>query len=45
VRIDGYRFDAARLHAHAECFSRERHRTAMQQLIADTLAAPEGTQW
>ena len=45
VRIDGHRFDAARLHAHAECFSRERHRTAMQQLIADTLAAPEGTQW
>jgi glycosyltransferase involved in cell wall biosynthesis len=45
AHIDGHRFDAARLHAQAECFSRERHREAMQQLIAETLAAPEGTEW
>jgi glycosyltransferase involved in cell wall biosynthesis len=45
ARVDGHPFDAARLHTHAERFSREDHRAAMQRLIADTLAAPEGTQW
>jgi glycosyltransferase involved in cell wall biosynthesis len=44
-RLGQQPFDRQHLHAHAERFSRERHVAAMQDLIADTLAAPEGTQW
>jgi glycosyltransferase involved in cell wall biosynthesis len=39
------RFDAARIRANAERFSRERHLERMQAVIQDTLAAPAGHRW
>jgi glycosyltransferase involved in cell wall biosynthesis len=45
ARVADQRFDRQRLHAHAERFSRDRHLQAMKRLIADTVAAPEGTEW
>jgi glycosyltransferase involved in cell wall biosynthesis len=44
-RVARMRFDEARLRAHAERFSRERHMRQMQDLIAETSAAPAGTRW
>ena len=39
------RFDAARIRAGAERFSRERHVERMRDVIADTVEAPAGTRW
>jgi hypothetical protein len=44
-RMDTLSFDPARIRASAERFSRDRHASAMQGVIDDTLAAPVGTQW
>jgi glycosyltransferase involved in cell wall biosynthesis len=44
-RLDTVSFDAERIRANAERFSRERHIAAMQAVIDDTLAAPVGTRW
>ena len=44
-RVAALRVDAARLRAHAEQFSRERHAQHMRDVIADTVAAPAGTRW
>ena len=44
-RVAGLRFDADRLHAHAEQFSHDRHVQRMRETIDDTLAAPAGTAW
>ena len=44
-RVARMRFDAARLRAHAQRFSREQHMQQMRDVIADTLAAPAGTRW
>jgi glycosyltransferase involved in cell wall biosynthesis len=38
-------FDCARIRAHAERFSRDRHTQAMQTVIHETMAAPVGAQW
>jgi glycosyltransferase involved in cell wall biosynthesis len=38
-------FDAARIRANAERFSRERHVEQMSAAIAETLAAPPGHRW
>jgi glycosyltransferase involved in cell wall biosynthesis len=38
-------FDAARIRAHAEQFSRERHTRHMRTVIDETMAAPVGTRW
>ncbi len=45
ARVRQIHFDPLRLHAHAEGFSRERHRARMRDVIDDTLAAPAGTTW
>ena len=45
VRIATMPFDAGRMRAHAEQFSRDRHRHAMQAIINETMAAPAGAQW
>jgi glycosyltransferase involved in cell wall biosynthesis len=39
------RFDPARIRAHAEGFSRERHINAMRAVIAETRTAPPGQRW
>jgi glycosyltransferase involved in cell wall biosynthesis len=39
------RFDPARVRAHAEQFSRERHVERMREVIQETVAAPAGTRW
>jgi glycosyltransferase involved in cell wall biosynthesis len=44
-RVSTQTFDAARIRAHAERFSRERHVEHMRAVIADTMAAPAGTRW
>jgi glycosyltransferase involved in cell wall biosynthesis len=44
-RVAGLRLDPARLHQHAEQFSRERHKQQMRETIEETLAAPPGTRW
>ena len=44
-RVSALRVDVAALQAHANRFSRERHATQMQQVIAETLDAPVGTRW
>jgi glycosyltransferase involved in cell wall biosynthesis len=44
-RVTQREFDRPRLHAHAERFSRERHVSDMKRIIAETVAAPEGTTW
>jgi glycosyltransferase involved in cell wall biosynthesis len=44
-RVAERQFDRPHLHAHAERFSRERHVSEMRRVIAETVAAPEGTQW
>ena len=44
-RVATMRVDEARLRAHAEQFSRERHAKQMRELIAETMAAPAGTRW
>ena len=38
-------FDRSRLRAHAERFARERHVDNMRGVIAESVAAPVGTQW
>jgi hypothetical protein len=43
--MDALSFDTARIRASAERFSRDRHASAMQRVLGDTLAAPVGTQW
>jgi len=45
TRVTSSRFDAPRLHAHAERFSRARHVDGMRAVIAETLAAGPGAQW
>ena len=45
TRVAAGHFEAARLHAHAERFSRARHVDGMRAVIADTLSAGPGTQW
>jgi glycosyltransferase involved in cell wall biosynthesis len=44
-RFGRTRFEAARLRANAERFSRERHIERMSAVIAETLAAPAGQRW
>ena len=44
-RLGRLRFDPARIRAHAERFSRERHVELLRDLIEDTTAAPPGTRW
>jgi glycosyltransferase involved in cell wall biosynthesis len=38
-------FDRARIRAHAERFSRDRHLTGMRAVIEETRTAPHGTRW
>lgn len=38
-------FDRARIRAHAERFSRDRHLTRMRAVIEETRTAPHGTRW
>lgn len=38
-------FDRARIRAHAERFSRDRHLAGMRDVIEDTRRAPHGTRW
>jgi glycosyltransferase involved in cell wall biosynthesis len=45
VRARNTRFDTSTIRAHAEQFSRERHIDQMRALIAETMAAPDGTRW
>jgi glycosyltransferase involved in cell wall biosynthesis len=45
TRLDAMTFDAARIRAHAETFSRARHTAAMREAIDDVLSAPAGTRW
>jgi hypothetical protein len=44
-RVAGLRVETARVRAHAEQFSRERHIEQMRQTIAETIAAPAGSRW
>jgi glycosyltransferase involved in cell wall biosynthesis len=44
-RVRSLRVEAARLHAHADQFSRDRHIQRMRETIDETLAAPAGTAW
>jgi glycosyltransferase involved in cell wall biosynthesis len=44
-RVARTTFDAARIRANAERFSRERHVEQMSAVIAETLAAPPGHRW
>ena len=39
------RFDAGRLRAHAQRFSRDRHVEGMRAVVEDTLDRPAGTRW
>jgi glycosyltransferase involved in cell wall biosynthesis len=45
ARVASTTFDASRLHAHAEHFSRERHAQGMRAVIADTLSAGPEARW
>jgi glycosyltransferase involved in cell wall biosynthesis len=45
ARAASLRFDPAPIRRHAEQFSRARHVEAMRTTIAETVAAPIGTQW
>ena len=44
-RVAAATFDGARLHAHAERFSRDRHVQGMRAVIADTLSAGPEARW
>jgi glycosyltransferase involved in cell wall biosynthesis len=44
-RVSTLPFDSAAIRAHAERFSRDRYVARMQDVIAETLAAPAGTRW
>ena len=44
-RVSSLRFEAERLHAHADQFSRDRHIQRMRETIDETLGAPAGTIW
>jgi glycosyltransferase involved in cell wall biosynthesis len=44
-RVGELCFDGARLHRHAEQFSRERHASGIRSLVEETMAAPPGTRW
>ena len=44
-RVASLTFDRARIRAHAERFSRERHMDAMRHVIAETRTAAPGTRW
>jgi glycosyltransferase involved in cell wall biosynthesis len=44
-RVNALDVDGARLHLHAERFSRERHVNAIRSLVDETMAAPAGTRW
>jgi glycosyltransferase involved in cell wall biosynthesis len=44
-RMNTLSFDSGRIRASAERFSRDRHASAMQTVINETIAAPVGTQW
>jgi glycosyltransferase involved in cell wall biosynthesis len=44
-RVARTQFDAARIRANAERFSRERHLEQMKAVIEETLAAPAGHRW
>jgi glycosyltransferase involved in cell wall biosynthesis len=45
ARVAATTFDGARLHAHAERFSRDRHVEGMRSVIADTLSAGPESRW
>src|SRR5688572_9272214 len=45
ARVAATSFDGARLHAHAERFSRDRHVESMRAVIADTLSAGPEARW
>jgi glycosyltransferase involved in cell wall biosynthesis len=44
-RVAAASFDTARIRAHAERFSRERHVHAIRGVIDETVAAPAGSRW
>jgi len=44
-RATALRWDPARIRAHAERFSHERHVDRMRAVIDETMAAPPGTRW
>ena len=44
-RVTGTRFDGARIRRHAEGFSTDRYVREFRDAVADTLAAPPGTEW
>ena len=44
-RVGALGVDAARLHQHAERFSRQRHVHAIRSIVDETMAAPAGTRW
>jgi glycosyltransferase involved in cell wall biosynthesis len=44
-RVQRATFDAARIRAHAERFSRERFLAEMRAVVDDTVHAPAGTRW
>jgi glycosyltransferase involved in cell wall biosynthesis len=44
-RVTRLTVDPVRIRAHAEQFSRDRHRQQMGEILADTMAAPPGTRW
>jgi glycosyltransferase involved in cell wall biosynthesis len=44
-RVAALRIDEARLRAHAERFSRERHMEQLRAVIDETIGAPAGTRW
>jgi len=45
TRLERMSFDATRIRASAERFSRDHHARAMQAVIGDTVSAPVGTRW
>jgi glycosyltransferase involved in cell wall biosynthesis len=44
-RVTHIRFDACRLHRHAEQFSKAHHVHALRSVIDETMSAPAGTRW
>jgi glycosyltransferase involved in cell wall biosynthesis len=45
TRLDSTSFEPARIRAHAESFSRQRHLEGMRAVVDDTLSKPAGTRW
>jgi glycosyltransferase involved in cell wall biosynthesis len=45
TRLDSHRFEVARLRAHAEAFSQQRHLDALKAVVDSTVAEAPGTRW